>query len=96
MIGKQPGLATITACLILLTATTSGRTEMQILDSNVPQFRVGSRIADADDLKLPADGYVKVLILPANETRIFKGPPRRSTKDAPFGGTRGPAAKRPD
>jgi hypothetical protein len=95
-IGKQLGLATIAACLMLPAAITSGRAEMQILDSNVAQFRVGSRIADADDLKLPTDGYVKVLLLPANETRIFKGPARRSAKDAPFGGTRGPAPKRPN
>jgi hypothetical protein len=67
--------------------------EMQILESNVPQFKIGERIADANELALPAGGRVKVLSLRANETRVFHAAQKEDVKDIPFGGTRGAPKK---
>lgn len=63
--------------------------EMQIIESNVREFLVGQRIPETDDLRLPAGGRVKVIILPATETKIFLGPNLTNRMDSPFGSTRG-------
>lgn len=87
--GKQLGCAVLFFILIALALAPSAWAEMQVLESNVPEFRVGARIPDADQMPLPAGGRVKVLVLPANETRVFRGAAERDTRDIPFGGTRG-------
>lgn len=86
--GKQLGFAISFAILIALTVAPSSWAEMQILESNVPDFRVGERIPDIEQLPLPAGGRVKVLVYPANETKVFRGAAERNPKDIPFGGTR--------
>ena len=65
--------------------------EMQILESNVPEYQVGSRIPDSIELILPAGGRVKVLLSASNETKVFDGPGVRqqNLRDIPVGGTRG-------
>ena len=63
--------------------------EMQIIESNVREFVVGQRIPETDDLRLPAGGRVKVIILPATETKIFLGPNLTNKMNSPFGSTRG-------
>ena len=83
------------AILIVATYAALARAEMQVIESNVGAFDVGARIADVDTTSLPPGGRVKVLILPSNETKVFRGPgtAEGNAKNTPFGGTRGPPAK---
>src|SRR4051812_29139721 len=96
MMVKKAGLSTLAAFLIASIQGVPARAEMQVLESNVPAFLVGSRIPDLDNMSLPSGGRVKVLILPANETKIFQGPSTAEgkTRDIPFGGTRGAVGPR--
>ena len=79
------------AILFAPIGTTSAFAEMQIIESNVPEFLVGQRIPGTYDMQLPAGGRVKVIILPATETKIFVGPnlAQDKMKYHPYGGTRG-------
>ena len=97
MTSKALGLVAFVTIMIASMEAIPASAEMQILESNMPHFQVGTRIADSDDLQLPPGGQVKVLILPANETKVFKGPSavQRSLRDIPVGGSRGPAAPVP-
>jgi len=77
------------AVAILLARISPVFAEMQIIESNVREFLVGQRIPETDDLRLPAGGRVKVIILPATETKIFLGPNLTNKMNSPFGSTRG-------
>jgi len=79
----------LVAILFAPIGATSTFAEMQIIESNVPEFLVGQRIPETDDLALPAGGRVKVIILPATETKIFLGPNLTNRMNSPFGSTRG-------
>jgi hypothetical protein len=98
MMNSNPGLAAFVAIAINLVGAASASAEMQILESNVPEFRIGSRMTAAGDIVLPAGGRVKVLLLRSNETRVFMGPSAAQPvlRNIPFGGTRGiPAPTKP-
>jgi hypothetical protein len=83
-------------CLVVLTTVvigsahvTSVLADMQILESNVPVYRVGSRIPDSNNLSLPAGGRVKVLLLPSKETKVFeRRGAQADSKDPPLGASR--------
>jgi hypothetical protein len=81
----------LVAILFAPIGATSTFAEMQIIESNVPEFPVGQRIPETYDMQLPAGGRVKVIILPATETKIFVGPnlAQDKMKYHPYGGTRG-------
>jgi len=91
MKSEKLGIAALAAVLAVLTGGASALAELQIIESNVPGLRVGQRIADIDEMQLPAGGRVKVIVLPAKETKVFYGPDlnRGQMKYSPFGGTRG-------
>lgn len=88
MVSKELGLVAVAAILIASTMVASALAEMQILESNVSQFQVGTFFADTADMRLPAGGRVKVLLLPANETKVFEGAAPRNMKNIPFGASR--------
>jgi hypothetical protein len=53
--------------------------EMQILETNVPKYTAGTTVPDGtafDDLG--PNCYVRVLMLPSKETRLFEGPKART------------------
>lgn len=91
MANKSIGRAALAAVLFEIVAILPALADMQVLESNVPEFNVGSRMSDANELKLPPGGRVKVLVLPSNETKIFTGPnaSQPNLRDVPFGATRG-------
>ena len=90
-------MLTRTFCLVALTTVviesahiTSVLADMQVLESNVPAYRVGSHIPDSNNLSLPAGGRVKVLLLPSKQTKIFERRGAQSeSKDPPVGASRG-------
>jgi hypothetical protein len=89
-------MLTRTFCLVALTTVviesahvTSVLADMQILESNVPAYLVGSRIPDSNNLGLPAGGRVKVLLFPSKQTKVFEmRGAQPESKDAPLGASR--------
>lgn len=79
--------AAVIVFIIALMTPSVALAEMQVLESNVPEFQAGSRLPDNTKLNLPAGGRVKVLLLPSNETKVFTGP-NSTTPSIPLGGTR--------
>ena len=82
--------AVVLAILFQPAAIQVASADMLVLESNVPEIRVGSRIPDGK-VDLPLGGRVKVL-LRSNETKVFEHPNTVSTSrsvNQPFGGTRG-------
>ena len=76
----------------LLTASlgaSAAGAEVQILESNVPEFKVGAQVRDLDAIQLPPGARVRVLILPTRETRIMRGPEIPGNgRDLPYGASR--------
>ena len=67
--------------------TAPSHADMLVIESNVPEYPAGTHLPDDAEkwLKLPANCFIRVLILPSNVTRIFEGP----KSQRPKGGTRG-------
>jgi hypothetical protein len=65
----------------------SSRADMLVIESNVQEYPAGSHLPDDAEkwLRLGANCFIRVLILPSNATRIFEGP----KSQRPKGGTRG-------
>jgi hypothetical protein len=82
-------LAVLTAVAIEAADVTFVLADMQILESNVPAYRIGSRIPDDNNLSLPAGGRVKVLLLPSKQTKVFeRRGAQAESKDPPLGASR--------
>jgi hypothetical protein len=47
--------------------------EFRVLESNVDKYRVGAVFPDDERFELGDGCEVRVLVLPANETRVFEG-----------------------
>ncbi len=71
--------------LVLLAGTATALADARVLESNVAEFPVGARISNPDGVRLPAGGRLRVLISPANETRVLQGP---ESRELPLGATR--------
>jgi len=67
--------------------TAPSHAEMLVIESNVQEYPAGTHLPDDAEkwLKLGANCFIRVLILPSNATRIFEGP----KSQRPKGGTRG-------
>ena len=84
---------TVVAALVLASVLQSAtveiaRADMLVLESNVPEIKVGSRLPDEPNV--PPGGRVRVL-LPSNETKVFEHPASASDSRSitePVGGTR--------
>lgn len=76
----------IAALLAAGLAAVEARAEMQVIESDVDTYAVGSRLPDGD-LQVPPGRRVRVLLLPSNQTKLFIGPEERAV---PAGGTRNP------
>ena len=60
---------------------------MIVLESNVPEFPIGSRLPDEQALALKPGQRVKAL-LSSHGTKVFQGPPGATTRAVdPYGGT---------
>jgi hypothetical protein len=84
------GLVRCMAAFVLFLALgfpVPSRAEMLVIESNVQEYPTGSHLPDDAEkwLKLGANCFIRVLILPSNATRIFEGP----KSQRPKGGTRG-------
>lgn len=91
MKSKKLGSGIFAMMLFVSLGAGSALAELQIIESNVPGLRVGQRVTTIDEAQLPAGGRVKVIVLPATETRVFYGREvvHGQMKYNPFGGTRG-------
>jgi len=82
-------LTCLTVFVLVLTVgfTAPSHADMLVIESNVPEYPAGTHLPDDVEkwLKLPANCFIRVLILPSNVTRIFEGPKLQRPK----GGTRG-------
>jgi hypothetical protein len=98
MKNKKLGISAFVAILIAPLGATSSLAQLQIIESNVPGFDVGQRVDNIDEMLLPSGGRVKVIVLPANETKVFYGPEliQGQMKYSPFGGTRGISIQEPE
>jgi hypothetical protein len=88
--------AAVLGLVLCVAAIPSARADMQVLESNSSAYPVGRRLPDGAQLKLRAGEQVKVLLLPANRTKVFKGPPvSGSGQTGGAGGTRGVVRPKP-
>jgi hypothetical protein len=78
--------------LLLLEVATiwTASAEMRVIESNVAEYPVGSKLPDNAALNLRPGNRVRVL-LPTNETKMFQGP---APSEPTYGGVRGP--RKPD
>lgn len=72
---------------VLYAGGSSGRPNMQVLESNVKAYPAGKRLTGGTVFKLQQGERIKVLLLPSNRTQVFEGPPADAA--APSGGSRG-------
>lgn len=86
--------AAILGLAIGVAAMLPAQAEMQVLESNVTAYPVGSRAPDDARFKLQAGDRVKVLLLPSNQTKVFEG--SRIKGPGTAGGTRGAPKKPPE
>jgi hypothetical protein len=82
------------AALAGLIGALPARADMLVLESTVPQYKVGDHLADNTAMTLPDGQHVKVLLLPANTTKLFEGK-GGDVGSLPFGGMRGIKRKPP-
>ena len=72
-------------CLFHATAVLAG--DMQVIESNVDKYPVGTVLPDTAPMgDLPRDGRVRVLLLSPMTTKVFEG--NRGERVGPLGGTR--------
>jgi hypothetical protein len=69
-------------------AVSSARADMLVLESTVPQYKVGDHLADNVAVEVGDGQHVKVLLLPSNTTKVFEGK-GGNVGALPFGGMRG-------
>jgi hypothetical protein len=84
-------MAVAVATAIGLATPYSATADMLVIESNVPDLKVGARLPDHDPV-LPVGGRVKVL-LRSNETKVYEHPrPGAESRSPtqPIGGTRNP------
>ncbi len=63
------------------------RADMLVLESNVPEFPIGSRLSDKQAFALKPGQRVKAL-LSSHGTKVFQGAPDTTTRAVdPYGGT---------
>jgi hypothetical protein len=75
------------AALVLGVALASpAMAEMQVIESNAPDYKVGQTVPNTQVFELKAGQRVRVLILPAKQTRVFEGKGSHSLE--PRGGAR--------
>jgi hypothetical protein len=78
----------LAALSLLIGMESAARAEMLVLKSNVPTvIAVGACLHDDGMPKLPENAEVIVLMLPARESKVFKGKASGSS-DTIIGGTR--------
>jgi hypothetical protein len=61
--------------------------EMQVIESNSPQYKVGMTLPDDAKLDLGTGERVKVLLLPSMQTKVFAG--KSGPQPGVTGGARG-------
>ena len=92
MLSRNLSTALVMTFVAFQTIPTSGA-EMLVLESNVPEVRIGTRMPSDGMPTLQSGERVKVLLLKSNETKVFHGPDavlRSRTTNHPYGGVRGP------
>jgi hypothetical protein len=84
-------LATVLEVATIWTATA----EMRVIDSNAPDYPVGTVLPDNAAIS-PGPGHHVRVLLPNNETKMFQGPVRSGDPGVggTYGGVRGP--RKPD
>lgn len=67
-------LASLAAALVALAGgTASARAQVYVIESSVPDIKVGAQFAMADRLSIPAGGVIRA-VLPSGKTQTVKGP----------------------
>lgn len=94
MIGNFP-LSRIGLAALVLSIAASGPAlaDLQVIDSNVATYKVGTVLPDKTIFKLEAGQRVQVLWLPSNQTRVFEGQGSHSVLE-PRGGSRSVTVKK--
>jgi hypothetical protein len=67
--------------------------DMQVIESNVSAYKVGSMLADNAVINLNAGERVQVLVLPSKQTRVFEGKGSHTLSE-PRGGSRSAISKK--
>lgn len=93
----KTSLRTAVICGMLSAASlalpTSAMAKLKVIESDVPGIEVGSEWPDDANLPIPPGKSIRVLVLPANTTRILRGPEPESRSKPPWGGTRSPTLR---
>jgi hypothetical protein len=87
MLKRSIGYALIVTIVTASIAALAAEPDMQVLESNVPEIRIGTRVSNETVSALPTGARVRVL-LPTLKTKVFEGPTAGPTRS--WGGTRGP------
>ena len=88
---KGAGLA---ALVLGLAVASPAMADLQVIESNVAAYAVGTVLPNNTVFNLNAGDRVQVLVLPSKQTRVFEG--KGSHKlPAPTGGTRSVYGKKP-
>jgi len=67
-------LASLAAALVALAGSSqSARAQVYVIESSVPDIKVGAQFAMADSLSIPAGGAIRA-VLPSGKTQTVKGP----------------------
>lgn len=62
----------VLALIMAIVTPLAAIADMLVLESNVPEYAVGSRLPDVESISVPQCGRVKVL-LSSNQTKMFIG-----------------------
>jgi hypothetical protein len=76
MMKGPAGKSFLCICITVLFGSHAACADMLVIQSSVPQYPIGSTIADGEIPKLPPGESVKVLVRPSNKTVVFSGDPR--------------------
>jgi hypothetical protein len=72
-------IGSIVSAALAAVPVSFSRAEMQILETNVPRYTVGTTVPDGTAFNdLGPNCYIRVLMLPSKETRLFEGPKTRT------------------
>jgi hypothetical protein len=80
-----PVLATILLVLFMSARQHLAHADLEIIESNTPDFKIGDVLNDGTRFRLGVGCRVRALRLPPHETVLFEGP---KAPEPPIGGTR--------
>jgi hypothetical protein len=86
---RRMGLA---ALIVGMALASPAMADMQVIESNAPDYKVGLTVPNNAMFELKAGERVRVLIVPSNQTRVFEG--KGSHGLEPRGGSRSATPKK--